>query len=627
MTPARRSSRRLSRIVLGLLAAVLLLGSGAVVWLATTDLRALAERYASEALGRPVTIGSLRIGWSSPLAVELDDLRLANMASGSAPEMLRIARLSARLDLSSLLRGALRFEKLTLEKPALLLERDDAGNVNWRIKRSDAPSLFHIAVIPRNRTEFPTLIDFVLRDGALIYRAAGNQDLRVAFQRLAIGAADDAQAVTLDVDGAYDDTPVQLSGKTDSFSVLRDRAVPFGTLFALVTKSGTLGFKGTMTEPLDLDGIEGRLTIAAPKLGDLLTTFGAAFHADVPLSIAGRLTTSGVHWLITEATGKLAQDPFDGSFDLAETPPGHADEIVGALNFARLDLKRLLAGDGDAGGVVTPDADIFSFQLDKKPGANVDARIGATQLVYGGTRLANVKAEARLASEEIRLRALSFGFANGKVDLSGDVRTTAGGNHIVADAALSAADIAQLAGLAGLGSDQIAGQIDGHLTLDVTGATQKAAFKTSRGQAVLAMRDGRVARDLIEKASTDLRTIFRKGEGSVPVTCLLGVVELQNGLATIAPLRLRTPDTTLIGGGSADLAAARLDLTIKAEGGSPSIFALQVPIRISGSLDKPSIAPAIGASAAWLDAPARNDAIRKLAPALEPLAARNACRQ
>ena len=55
----------------------------------------------------------------------------------------------------------------------------------------------------------------------------------------------------------------------------------------------------------------------------------------------------------------------------------------------------------------------------------------------------------------------------------------------------------------------------------------KSALKTSRGHVVLAVTEADVARDLIERVSTDLRTLFRTREGMVQVTCLLGVVDLQ----------------------------------------------------------------------------------------------------
>src|SRR4051812_48496521 len=91
----RRGIVRAGWALLGLAGVALLLGGAAAVALVTIDLRPLVERYASEAVGRPVAIGGLRIGWGSPLSVEMHDLRLANAPAGSEPDMMRIARLSA----------------------------------------------------------------------------------------------------------------------------------------------------------------------------------------------------------------------------------------------------------------------------------------------------------------------------------------------------------------------------------------------------------------------------------------------------------------------------------------------------------------------------------------------------
>jgi hypothetical protein len=159
----------------------------------------------------------------------------------------------------------------------------------------------------------------------------------------------------------------------------------------------------------------------------------------------------------------------------------------------------------------------------------------------------------------------------------------------------------------------------------MTGLTLGDALPTAGGQAVLAMTGGRIARSLIEKASTDLHALFRTGEGTVALSCLLGVATVENGIATLSPLRLRTPDTTLVGGGTAGLATKRLDLTVKAEGAGPSLFALQVPLHASGTVGQLAIRPVIGSDAAWLDARSRDVPAQHLAAALQPLVAGNPC--
>jgi len=124
-------------ILLGSFGAALLFGAGALalLWL-TLDLRPLVERTASASLDRRVTIGSLRIGWGTTLTVALRDLRIANADWGSVPDMVRISALSAEIDVWALFRGVLRFDKLDLEAPRVILERSGDGAVNWRFPHS-----------------------------------------------------------------------------------------------------------------------------------------------------------------------------------------------------------------------------------------------------------------------------------------------------------------------------------------------------------------------------------------------------------------------------------------------------------------------------------------------------------
>jgi hypothetical protein len=94
----------------------------------------------------------------------------------------------------------------------------------------------------------------------------------------------------------------------------------------------------------------------------------------------------------------------------------------------------------------------------------------------------------------------------------------------------------------------------------------------------------------------------------------------------VAPLRLRTADTSVVAGGTVDLVGGRLDLTIKAEGAGTGVLALEVPLHMTGAFGDISVHPVIG-SAAWLDVAARDAAVKGLSPAARRLAERNPCRQ
>ena len=194
------------------------------------------------------------------------------------------------------------------------------------------------------------------------------------------------------------------------------------------------------------------------------------------------------------------------------------------------------------------------------------------------------------------LNSFKFALAGGSVDVSGSVENAAGGGHVAMVATLAGIDAAQLAGLAGREAGQIAGRLDGGLTLDMTGDTVKSALKVGRGHIVFAVTEADVARDLIERISTDLRTLFRTQEDMVQLTCLLGIVDLRNGIGTIWPLRLRTVrrDHRRPGAGGFSGSASRPH--IQSVAASTSFFALDVPVEISGEFRDLHVLP--GADAA-----------------------------
>jgi AsmA family protein len=606
---------RILRYGLEFLGVIVLLLAAIVVIVVSIDLNPVVERAVSSRLDRRLTMASFKIGWHDPLALEVTDLRLANASWGSQRDMIRIASLTARIDPWSLLHGIIRFESLRVEKPVILLERNADGIGNWHF--TDAPSSGNggLALIPKNRTQFPTLIDLTLNGGALTYRATSS-DLHFDFDALEIRSPSGDTPVHMTVKGAYNGVPLTLTGDMQSYDVMRNAAVPFGTVLTLTLPSGRLGFDGTMTEPLDLEGLLGKLRIDTGDMGGFLKTFGAEVGDRVPLALTGHLDKKGGRWLLSDAAGRLAHDDVAGTVEMLEGKRGQPDDITLALDFPELDLKALLDAGGNTGKPV-------SLRLDDNPGAIVTARLGAKQVRYGAMHVADAALDGTVGVGEVALRALSFTTLGGRVDAAGTAKSAANATRITVSAGLSGADAAQIGSAIGAAPGDIAGRFDAGVRVDTQGATLADALAASRGEAAVAMTGGRVTRDLLEKASTDLRALFRKGEGSVPIACLLGVVTLRDGIATIAPLRLRTPDATLIGGGQVDLVRQRVDLTVKSQD-EASIFALGVPLRVTGGFGNIGVAPAVGGSG-WLDAPERNDPARRLPPPLAPLAARNPC--
>src|SRR5579872_7484048 len=110
--------------VLAAACAVLIFAVAAVTWFLTTDFKSWVEDYASKAIERHVSIGTMRIGWGNPLSLELTDLKVANAPSGSTIDMISIDSVLALIDPWSIFGRTLQFQKLEAVRPVIVLERD-----------------------------------------------------------------------------------------------------------------------------------------------------------------------------------------------------------------------------------------------------------------------------------------------------------------------------------------------------------------------------------------------------------------------------------------------------------------------------------------------------------------------
>jgi hypothetical protein len=122
-------------------------------------------------------------------------------------------------------------------------------------------------------------------------------------------------------------------------------------------------------------------------------------------------------------------------------------------------------------------------------------------------------------------------------------------------------------------------------------------------------------------ASTDVRSLFGGRTGLSQLSCLLAVLDLHDGLGTLAPLTIRTSDGTIVGGGTYDARHDVVDMIIGTQSSTTSYFALDVPVRISGPVSDFTVRPAFGASRS-VNATGNND---NLPPELKIFAASKSC--
>lgn len=632
----RRFFYALGWVAIGLVLVVVISAAGFAAWLANADLKPIIESRASESLGRKVTLGRFEVTWGNPLGVEIRDLSIANASWGSDPEMIRLGSLSALLDVPSLLKGVLRYEKLRIADVKVVLERDPNGIGNWKYGGASGPSSNSgggLGLVPKNRTQFPTLIDFAGQNALITYRTRSGNILSIKLDQAAIASPDEYSPVSVQAAGAYNagtdqDVAVKLDATTEPYFILRDADTPYGTRFTILGKDTEIAFDGTMMEPLDFEGVRGQFSLTAKTLNDLMAAAGVQQKVDLPLLLVGDLARDGDHWSLSEAKGRLSRASFTGRLELLEgRPSGNKvapDDIALALDFGTLDIDPLLAAFGAKKGDMKLEA--LSLRPPGLAAVNLSMVVSTEQLTIAGMKFPRFAIDGRVQNGDVTLRDLKFVLGGGTLAFDGALTGQGKTGDLRLNAHLIKAQAQEIARLLG-GGDQIRGRLNGAAMLRLQGATLGDGMKTSSGAMLITLAQGDIARSLVEQVSADLRSLFRKDEGRVKVGCLLAAMTVKDGVGTLSPLRLESDEAVVLGGGHVDFVKQRLDLVLKTERDSTSFFALDIPIEIKGPFDRLSAAPNGDADQALIKAAAQGATPANLPQGLREMAQQNACAQ
>jgi uncharacterized protein involved in outer membrane biogenesis len=586
------------------------------------DLAPLVSERLTASLDRKVTIGSLRVTPGRWLHVKLRDFQLANLPGGSQPIMATVTAASAEIEATSLLHGPLVIRKLAVDGLRILLEPVADHRRNWRFgaaPRTTPPK-------PTDRSKFPTLLDAQIT-GDVVYRTLSGHSFATHLDRSRILTAAADTPVRLTADGSYNGTPLKLDADLASLDAMRDAATPYPTDIHVFSGDTTLHFLGTMTAPLDVDGAKGKLELVAPTAEPILRIAGVSGGFDASLRLAGPFEHDGTLWHLTRASGALNQDTITAAdLKLVEGLHGQPDDVTVDLGFDHLNVNTLLAGKkkGPAANADIP------LTVDRAPDPLIAAKVSAHELIYAGVRFSDVTLGGSQKPGRITVDALSLGYLGAPFRASGQIEPVSGSDggpdsaRVTANVDMQHMDVQALRKLLGAGELPLSGGIDGSVLVDATGATLNQAAREARLSAVFAMDSGSIGRRIIELASTDTRTIFRKANGMSPITCLVGVLDIRGGIGTISPLRIRSVDGTISGRGTFDIVRHQIDITVASEARTTSLFALDVPLHISGPFASPTIRPATLSAAGRTELSAGDD-VTRLLPSLQPFARRSPC--
>ncbi len=265
-----------------------------VVLLSTRDVssyKGLIEEKVKAATGRDLAIkGDLDLEISLTPAIAVEDVTFANAPWGSRPEMLKIDRLEAEVDLLSILFGTTKVERLVLIGADILLETDENGRGNWEFEERDEARR-----VDTDESEKEALAE---GDGALpeIYDVR-IEDLTLTYRD---GVTGETSGITLDrVRGTWPgpDAPVTIDivGAVNGADVEAEVTLGPGLKNMPIKMTGRLagadvGIVGVIAEPMKAEGLDLALSVAGNSLADLDRLAGSELPAIGPYRITAKLT-------------------------------------------------------------------------------------------------------------------------------------------------------------------------------------------------------------------------------------------------------------------------------------------------------------------------------------------------
>ncbi len=250
-----------------------------------------------------------------------------------------------------------------------------------------------------------------------------------------------------------------------------------------------------------------------------------------------------------------------------------------------------------------PSAKLFPatpLPLDALAGLAVEATVELGALETPSAVFRDFAATISLKDGRLDVAPLSFDLGGGKI--AGALMFGPDGESATASFDLrgNGIEIGRLAQEAGAGQLVVAeGSIDLRLTSRGRSAAEMAA--SLAGESKLFVGNGRIKAQALDLAvgglTTVLGSLFEKDSEWSALNCAVSRVVFDKGVGTHKLLLVDTGASTVTGEGKIDLAKDRIEMKLTPRAKSPTLN-VAVPIRISGSLGRPTVRPdALGAVA------------------------------
>ncbi|HEX6957677.1 MAG TPA: AsmA family protein [Ferrovibrio sp.] len=590
--------------------------AAAVAALMTIDVNRFKPEIVSaveNATGRKLEIaGDLKLSLFPIPGVSVKNVSFANASWGSRPAMATIGEFAVQPELLPLLHQQIVINRLVLTDVDLVLEKNRQGQANWEF----TPKQAQTPAAPKEQKDktaskqvgnLPVISDMQMKNIKIAYRdAQSGTQADVALSELSVKEVGDDQLATKLV-AVVNGQAIEANGTLGSLAELTAPSRPWPIKMTVSIPNATANVDGTIAQPLQAKGIALKFSADIGDLAKLAASFGSSAPA-IPVKLQGQVRDSGPQrYALTNLTANIADSDLSGGGEIALG--GARPSLKFDLASKSFDIGPLMgqpgsgkgggnapAGSGTSGGAKKAEGRLFSDDPLPLDGLKaVDAEIAYKAEHFKAPKLdaQNLMLNASLKDGVLNIKPLSFGVAGG--NMKANVALNGGAKTLVAkvDATgLMLADYLQKNGV----SDVLSrgGATDVNLDVTSKGASMHQLMAGLNGKAILKVGEGELKEEYMRSFLPELADavgVLGRATAKTQLYCVVSGIDIKDGVATSKALLAETGRITIAGDGNVNLGTEQVDMRLVPSSRSVSVGAALPPIRVRGTLSKPSFAP------------------------------------
>lgn len=561
-------------------AAFLIAAVIALYFLDWNQMRGPVSRYASNRLGRPVSIeGDLKVDlFRRQPHVSVGDLFIGNPSWAPQPQAARIARADVEFRLWPALFGHLVLPLVALEQPDVRVLRAADGRSTWDGGRDN------------EGWKLPPIQRFLVRDGHL--------EIEDAVRRLKFVGTISSREEAGGGNAAF-----QLAGEgtlnANKFSadvhggplINVDQSVPYAFQADIHSGPTHVVVDGQIAHPFHLDQFGARVSASGQTLSELYYLTGVTLPGTAPYRLNGSLKRDGALYSVTDLSGTVGSSDLHGylTVDVGQAVPnlsGHLSSRV--LNFD--DLGPLLRGGktvAEAGAYLLPDVTLHTERLRQ---INGEVDYDADAIRSRDFPLRGLSTHISVLGGVMRLKPLAFSFSAGKLSgtLSIDARKDVPVTSV--DARVTDIHIEHFI----KGDDKpLSGLVEARAQLQGSGNSVHKVASSANGLFTAVVPQGAMKKSLAEWAGVNVLSALGLSlagdQSGTALHCAVMHFGAKDGVLASRQILLDTDPTRIDGHGTVNLKDETMNITLQGKPKHFQFLHLNAPIAMSGKLASPSL--------------------------------------